>query len=121
MITLVVGPEVIAGSTRMKAGTATKIALNMMTTAAMIRMGKTYGNLMVDVRATNEKLRDRARRIIATATGLNGDEADALLAQAQWNVKAAIVMQKAGLPRAKALARLRASDDSVRRALLGRG
>jgi N-acetylmuramic acid 6-phosphate etherase len=120
MITLVVGPEVIAGSTRMKAGTATKIALNMLTTAAMIRMGKTYGNLMVDVRATNEKLRDRARRIIATATGLNDDEADALLAQAQWNVKAAIVMQKAGLPRAKALARLRASDDSVRKALRGR-
>jgi N-acetylmuramic acid 6-phosphate etherase len=120
MITLAVGPEVIAGSTRMKAGTATKIALNMLTTAAMIRVGKTYGNLMVDVRATNEKLRDRARRIIATATGLDYDEADALLAQAHWNVKAAIVMQKAELPRAKAVARLRASDDSVRRALLGR-
>ena len=120
MITLAVGPEVIAGSTRMKAGTATKIALNMLTTAAMIRMGKTYGNLMVDVRATNEKLRDRARRIIATATGLDYDEADALLAQAHWNVKAAIVMQKAELPRAKALARLRVADDSVRRALLGR-
>jgi N-acetylmuramic acid 6-phosphate etherase len=120
MITLVVGPEVIAGSTRMKAGTATKIALNMLTTAAMIRMGKTYGNLMVDVRATNEKLRDRARRIITTATGLNDGDADALLAQAQWNVKAAIVMQKTGLPRAKALARLRASDDSVRKALRGR-
>lgn len=121
MITLAVGPEVIAGSTRMKAGTATKIALNMLTTAAMIHMGKTYGNLMVDVRATNEKLRDRARRIIATVTGLGSDEADALLAQAHWNVKAAIVMQKAELPRAKALARLRASDDSVRKALLGRG
>jgi N-acetylmuramic acid 6-phosphate etherase len=120
MITLAVGPEVIAGSTRMKAGTATKIALNMLTTAAMIRMGKTYGNLMVDVRATNDKLRDRARRIIATATGLDEDEAGALLAQARWNVKAAIVMQKAELPRAKALARLRASDDSVRKALLGR-
>jgi N-acetylmuramic acid 6-phosphate etherase len=120
MITLVVGPEVITGSTRMKAGTATKIALNMLTTAAMVRTGKTYGNLMVDVRATNDKLRDRARRIVATATGLDVDEADALLAQARWNVKAAIVMQKAELSRAKALAQLRASNGSVRKALLGR-
>jgi len=120
MITLVVGPEVISGSTRMKAGTATKIALNILTTAAMIRMGKTYGNLMVDVRASNEKLRDRARRIIVTATELDYHQADVLLAEAHWNVKAAIVMQKAELPRAKALARLRASGDSVRKALLGR-
>jgi N-acetylmuramic acid 6-phosphate etherase len=120
MITLVVGPEVIAGSTRMKAGTATKIALNMMTTAAMIRIGKTYGNLMVDVRPTNDKLRDRARRIVADATGLDRVKAGALLTRAQWNVKAAIVMHKTRLPRAKALARLRASHDSVREALLGR-
>jgi N-acetylmuramic acid 6-phosphate etherase len=120
MITLVVGPEVIAGSTRLKAGTATKIALNILTTTAMIRMGKTYGNLMVDVTATNDKLRDRARRIIATATGLEYSAADALLARANWNVKAAIVMQKTGLPRVKALARLRASNDFVRKALPGR-
>jgi N-acetylmuramic acid 6-phosphate etherase len=118
MITLAVGPEVIAGSTRLKAGTATKIALNVLTTAAMIRTGKTYGNLMVDVRATNEKLRDRARRIVATATGLQYDAAEALLARANWNVKAAIVMKETGLPRMKALARLRSSDDSVRKALL---
>lgn len=119
-ITLAVGPEVIAGSTRLKAGTATKIVLNMLTTAAMIRAGKTYGNLMVDVKATNDKLRDRARRIVGTATGLNDAAAGALLAQARSNVKAAIVMQKAGLPRVKAVARLRASEGSVRKALLGR-
>jgi N-acetylmuramic acid 6-phosphate etherase len=86
----------------------------------MIRMGKTYGNLMVDVKATNEKLRDRARRITASATDLEYAAAGALLARANWNVKAAIVMQKTGLPRVKALARLRASDDSVRKALPGR-
>ena len=120
MITLAVGPEVIAGSTRLKAGTATKVVLNMLTTAAMIRAGKTYGNLMVDVKATNEKLKDRARRIIGTITGLANDDANALLERAQWNVKAAIVMQKTGLTRGKALARLGESGDSVRKALLGR-
>jgi N-acetylmuramic acid 6-phosphate etherase len=118
-ITLQVGPEVIAGSTRLKAGTATKLTLNMLTTPAMIRIGKTYGNLMVDVKATNEKLRDRARRIIAIVTGLNTDAADMLLARAHWNVKAAIVMQKTGFSRVQALARLRASDGSVRKALSG--
>jgi N-acetylmuramic acid 6-phosphate etherase len=116
-IALSVGPEVVAGSTRLKAGTATKMALNIMTTAAMIRVGKTYGNLMVDVKATNRKLRDRASRIIQTATGLGPKPADALLARAAGSVKAAIVMHKAGLSRADAVARLRASDDSVRKAL----
>lgn len=116
-ITLVVGPEVIAGSTRLKAGTATKIVLNTLTTAAMIRAGKTYGNLMVDVKSNSEKLRDRARRIIVTVTGLDYDEAGALLARAHWDVKAAIVMAKAGLTRAKAVARLRAANDSVRQAI----
>ena len=117
IITLTVGPEVIAGSTRLKAGTATKVVLNMLTTAAMIRLGKTYGNLMVDVTSSSEKLRDRARRIIGTITGLGYDEANALLGRARWNVKAAIVMQKAGLTRTKALARLRLADDSVRVAI----
>ena len=70
-IVLVVGPEVIAGSTRLKAGTATKVVLNMLTTAAMVRAGKTYGNLMVDVRSNSEKLRDRARRIVGNVTGLD--------------------------------------------------
>src|SRR4249919_1275053 len=92
-----VGPEVIAGSTRLKAGTATKIVLNMLTTGAMVRTGKTYGNLMVDVQTGSEKLKDRARRIIVIVTGLEYDEADALLKRAKWNVKAAIVMEKAHL------------------------
>jgi N-acetylmuramic acid 6-phosphate etherase len=108
-----VGPEVIAGSTRLKAGTATKMVLNMLTTAAMIRIGKTYGNLMVDVQMGSEKLKDRARRIIMTVTGLDYDAADRLLRQAHWNVKAAIVMQKDELPYTKALARLRRAHDFV--------
>jgi N-acetylmuramic acid 6-phosphate etherase len=116
-ITLKVGPEVIAGSTRLKAGTATKIVLNMLTTAAMVRVGKTYGNLMVDVKSNSEKLRDRARRIVVTVTGMDDAEAGALLVHAQWDVKAAIVMAKTGLTRAKALARLRSANDSVREAI----
>jgi N-acetylmuramic acid 6-phosphate etherase len=118
-IILSVGPEVIAGSTRLKAGTATKIVLNMLTTAAMVRAGKTYGNLMVDVKSNSDKLRDRARRIIGSVTGLDDDAANALLQRAQWNVKAAILMQQAGLTRAKALSRLRVEPRL--RKLLGRG
>src|SRR5687768_16115834 len=101
-IVLGVGPEVIAGSTRLKAGTATKIVLNMLTTAAMVRAGKTYGNLMVDVKSNSDKLRDRARRIIGSVTGLDYDAADSLLQRAHWNVKAAILMQQTGATRAKA-------------------
>ena len=86
----------IAGSTRLKAGTATKMVLNM-DTVAMIRIGKTYGNLMVDVQTGSEKLKDRARRIVALVTGLSQEDAGELLKRAKWNVKAAIVMQKAGL------------------------
>ena len=112
-----VGPEVIAGSTRLKAGTATKIVLNMLTTAAMIRIGKTYGNLMVDVQTGSEKRRDRARRIIVIVTGLEDEAADALLHRAHWNVKAAIVMQKSGLGYPQALARLRHAHDFVRDAI----
>lgn len=112
-----VGPEVIAGSTRLKAGTATKLVLNMLTTGAMILIGKTYGNLMVDVHVGSEKLRDRARRILNIVTGLDPEEADKLLRKAHWNVKAAIVMQKTGLPMAKALARLRKAHDQVRDAI----
>ncbi|HXD21465.1 MAG TPA: N-acetylmuramic acid 6-phosphate etherase [Vicinamibacterales bacterium] len=112
-----VGAEVIAGSTRLKAGTATKMVLNMLTTAAMIRTGKTYGNLMVDVQVGSEKLKDRARRIIAIVTGLDYDAADALLRRAHWNVKAAIVMEKAQLSYAQSLARLRRSHDFVRDAI----
>jgi N-acetylmuramic acid 6-phosphate etherase len=112
-----VGPEIIAGSTRLKAGTATKLVLNMLTTAAMILTGKTYGNLMVDVQINSDKLRDRARRIVQMVTGLEGDEIDKLLKKANWNVKAAIVMQKTGLSHAKALTRLRKAKDQLRDAI----
>ncbi len=92
MITVVVGPEVISGSTRLKAGTATKLVLNMLTTGAMVRLGKTYGNLMVDLRATNSKLVARTQRIVSTLTGL--DEAAAIKALEACNgeLKTAVVM-----------------------------
>ena len=112
-----VGPEIIAGSTRLKAGTATKMVLNMLTTVSMIKLGKTYGNLMVDVQTGSEKLKDRARRILSIVTGVTYDEADALLRTAKWNVKAAIVMQKAGVTLPQALKRLKKADDSIRDAL----
>src|SRR5688572_9005226 len=112
-----VGAEVIAGSTRLKAGTATKLVLNMLTTGAMVLIGKTYGNLMVDVQINSDKLRDRARRIVQMVTGLEGDEIDKLLKKANWNVKVAIVMQKTGLSHAKAVARLRKAKDQVREAI----
>lgn len=119
LIAPAVGPEIIAGSTRLKAGTATKLVLNMLTTISMVRIGKTYGNLMVDVQTSSEKLRDRATRITSVVTGLDYDEADRLLRRAKWNVKAAIVMEKAGLEYPKAIARLRKAHDSVRDALDG--
>jgi N-acetylmuramic acid 6-phosphate etherase len=112
-----VGPEVIAGSTRLKAGTATKMVLNMLTTAAMIRTGKTYGNLMVDVRTGSEKLKDRARRIVNIITGLDYDAADALLRRAKWNVKAAVVMEKTGVSHEKALTRIRKAKGLLREAI----
>src|SRR5262245_37350722 len=112
-----VGPEVIAGSTRLKAGTATKMVLNMLTTLAMIRVGKTYGNLMVDVQVGSEKLKDRARRIVAMVTGLGPEEAHELLREAKWNVKAAIVMKKADVSYSKALRQLKKANDSIRDAL----
>jgi N-acetylmuramic acid 6-phosphate etherase len=112
-----VGPEIIAGSTRLKAGTATKMVLNMLTTISMIKVGKTYGNLMVDVQTGSEKLKDRARRILNVVTGLDYDEADSLLKRAKWNVKAAIVMQKGKLTLPQALRRLKKADDSIREAI----
>ncbi len=112
-----VGPEVIAGSTRLKAGTATKMVLNMLTTIAMIRIGKTYGNLMVDVQTGSEKLRDRARRIVEIVTGADNDEAITLLDNARWNVKVAIVMKKTGLTYTQAARRLRVAHDSIREAI----
>src|SRR5688572_18587309 len=112
-----VGPEIIAGSTRLKAGTATKLVLNMLTTIAMIKVGKTYGNLMVDVQTGSEKLKDRARRILGVVTGIDYDAADALLKRAKWNVKAAIIMQQANLTLPQALRRLKKAHDSVREAI----
>jgi N-acetylmuramic acid 6-phosphate etherase len=112
-----VGPEVIAGSTRLKAGTATKMVLNMLTTISMIRVGKTYGNLMVDVQTGSDKLKDRARRIVSMVTGTTPEEAGDLLTQAKWNVKAAIVMKRAGVSYAQALRRLNRADHSIRKAL----
>ena len=112
-----VGPEIIAGSTRLKAGTATKMVLNMLTTISMIKWGKTYGNLMVDVKTGSEKLKDRAKRILNVVTGLPPEEAEALLKRARWNVKAAIVMEKANLTLPQALQRLRKSNNSVREAI----
>jgi N-acetylmuramic acid 6-phosphate etherase len=117
VISPAVGPEVIAGSTRLKAGTATKMVLNMLTTATMVHLGKTYGNLMVDVDVGSEKARDRARRIITTVTGLDHEEAGELLEQARWNVKAAIVMAHADIGYSEAATRLRQASDSVRAAI----
>jgi len=116
-VALGVGPEVIAGSTRLKAASATKLVLNMLSTAAMVRIGKTYGNLMVDVQTTSEKLKDRARRIVAIVTDLERPEVETLLRRAHWNAKAAIVMQKTGLPYARALTRLRRSKGLMRDAI----
>ena len=96
-ITPVVGPEVLSGSTRMKAGTATKMVLNMLSTGAMVRLGKTYGNLMVDLRATNEKLEDRAERIVRTITKLSSHEAGELLRRCDGEVKTAIVAHHLGV------------------------
>ncbi len=112
-----VGPEVITGSTRLKAGTATKMVLNMLTTTAMVRVGKTYGNLMVDVRTGSAKLKDRARRIVMAIAGVPAPRARTLLRRARWNVKAAIVMHEARVPYSEALARLRRAEGQVGRAL----
>jgi N-acetylmuramic acid 6-phosphate etherase len=117
-VAAVVGPEVIAGSTRLKAGTAQKLVLNTITTAAMVRLGRTYGNLMVDVSATNEKLRARAHRVVATVTGASGDEVDAALAAADGSAKVAIVMLAAQIDADGARARLAAADGNVRVALV---
>lgn len=91
-IEIVVGPELLTGSTRLKSGTAQKLVLNMLSTITMIRLGKTYGNLMVDVRASNEKLRARSRRIVALATGAPDDEIEAALAAVDGEVKNAILV-----------------------------
>lgn len=115
----VVGPEVLTGSTRLKAGTATKQVLNMITTGAMIRIGKSYGNLMVDLRATNAKLTDRAERIVMEVCGLSREAARALLAASRGEVKLAIAMQLLAADAEVAAARLRAVGGVLRRLVPG--
>jgi N-acetylmuramic acid 6-phosphate etherase len=101
-IVVAVGPEVVTGSTRMKAGTATKLVLNTLTTGAMIRLGKTYGNLMVDLRAWNDKLIDRSQRIVMETTGLDREEARGVIEAADGRVKTAIVMARRRVSRDEA-------------------
>jgi N-acetylmuramic acid 6-phosphate etherase len=115
-ITPATGAEVVTGSTRMKAGTATKLVLNMLSTGVMVRLGYVYGNLMVNVQPTNVKLADRATRIIATITGLDAAAAAQLLTQA-GSVKTAVVMHRMGLSRADAEARLAANHGRLKEAL----
>jgi len=117
IINPVVGPEVITGSTRMKAGTATKLVLNTLTTGAMIKLGKVYGNLMVDLKATNEKLRDRSLRIVMEMTNLSRSGARRLLGRAQGKVKAAIVMHFRQTNLAGALKILNECDQFLRKAI----
>ena len=118
-IVAVTGPEVVTGSTRLKAGTATKLILNMITTGAMIRLGKTFGNLMVDLRATNAKLTDRSERIVAEVGHVERDEARALLARAGGRVKLAIVMNALGVSREEAERRLEDAGGVIRRVVSG--
>src|SRR5690606_35597639 len=117
-IVVLVGPEVVTGSTRMKAGTATKLVLNTISTGTMIRLGKTWGNLMVDLRACNEKLVDRSQRIVMEGTGLPRDEARAAIAAAGGEVKLAIVMVRRNVDRDEA-AQLLVENGGSMRAVLG--
>jgi N-acetylmuramic acid 6-phosphate etherase len=115
----VVGPEVLMGSTRMKAGTAQKLVLNMITTAAFIRIGKAFENMMVDLKATSQKLVERSRRTVMVVTGVDYDTAAGVITAAGGSVKTAIVMQKLGCTREEAEARLRHAGGFVRRAMEG--
>ncbi len=117
LITPLVGPEIITGSTRMKSGTATKLVLNMITTTAMIKLGKVYSNLMVDLQAVNGKLLDRACRILETLTGIDYAAAEMLLEDAEMNLKTALVMQIAGVKREAALKKLDEAGGIVREAV----
>ena len=112
-----VGPEVIMGSTRMKSGTAQKLVLNMLTTASMVRLGKVYENMMIDLKMTNRKLVERSRRIIMTITGLEYDDAERVLQEAGGHVKTALVMSLAGVDRHEAQERLKRHSGFVRPAI----
>ena len=116
-ICTVVGPEVIMGSTRMKAGTATKLVLNMLTTASMIRMGKVYGNMMVDLMMHSRKLEERSKRTVMMATGLGYEASAAVLTKAGGHVKTALVMVLTGVDADEARKRLSASEGFVRQAI----
>jgi N-acetylmuramic acid 6-phosphate etherase len=118
-IEVLVGPEVVAGSTRLKAGTAQKLVLNMISTIAMVRLGKTYGNLMVDLRVTNAKLRDRAVRMIERVTGASRADSEAALESADLDVKTAIVMLGGPVSVEEAVRRLAAQGGRLREALEG--
>jgi N-acetylmuramic acid 6-phosphate etherase len=118
-IVAITGPEVVTGSTRLKAGTATKLILNMLTTGAMIRLGKTFGNLMVDLRATNVKLADRSERIVAEVCALSREDARELLARAGGRVKIAIVMHALDVDKDEAAKRLDAAGGVIRRVVPG--
>lgn len=113
-VPVVVGPEVLAGSTRLKAGTAQKMVLNMISTAVMVRLGKVYGNLMVDVKVTNQKLAERARRIVSHVAGVDGAEADRLLSLTGNEVKPAIVVARRGVSPDEARALLRDAGGALR-------
>ncbi|KAA0230617.1 N-acetylmuramic acid 6-phosphate etherase [candidate division KSB1 bacterium] len=114
----VVGPEVIMGSTRMKAGTATKLVLNMVTTTAMIRLGKVYGNMMVDLRMTSKKLEERSKRVVMMVTNSSYEEAGAVLAQAGGHVKTALVMALANVSAEEARLRLERANGFIRGAIV---
>ena len=118
-IVAITGPEVVTGSTRLKAGTATKLILNMITTGAMIRLGKTFGNLMIDLRATNVKLVDRSERIVAEVSNVTREEARELLARAGGSVKLAIVMHALGVSKDEAQHKLDDGGGVVRRVIGG--
>ena len=119
LIAPVVGPEILSGSTRLKAGTATKMVLNMISTSTMIRIGKTYGNWMVDLRATNAKLKDRSMRIVSGITGVSRDQAELLLAACDGEVKTAIVSHFQGVSKQDAQEIIRGSGGRLRAALEG--
>jgi N-acetylmuramic acid 6-phosphate etherase len=118
-VELITGPEIVTGSTRMKAGTATKLALNMITTASMVKLGYVYGNLMVNVQPRNEKLRDRARRIIRDAAAVSDDVAASLLAET-GDVRTAILMGKRGVTLEEARRLLQEAGGSIGKALNGK-
>ena len=112
-----VGPEVVMGSTRMKSGTAQKLVLNMLTTTSMIRMGKVYENMMIDLQMTNRKLEERSKRIVMTITGVSYEEAEEFLAKSKGHVKTALVMILAKVDYEEAQVRLKKADGFVRKAI----